>query len=225
MKFSIVIPTLNEELALPLTLRSVSQLEGEFEVIVSDGGSIDGTLLTAQSFGARVLESEPGRGQQQAAGVRYASGDVFWFLHADSLPAPQALKAIESALEDQRLVAGNFTLRFSGSTRAARNLTAAYPYFRLLGLCYGDSGIFVRQATYRAMGGFRSYPLFEDVDFVRRVRRCGKFLRLSCPLTTSSRRFEGRSIARIFARWTLLQILFWLGVSPVRLAKLYAHIR
>jgi rSAM/selenodomain-associated transferase 2 len=225
MKFSIIIPTLNEERALPLTLHSISQLEGEFEVIVSDGGSIDGTLLTAQSFGATVVTSERGRGQQQAAGTHCASGDVFWFLHADSLPVPEALKAIENALGDRNLAAGNFTLRFGGATRAARNLTVAYPYFRLLGLCYGDSGIFVRQETYRAMGGFKPYPLFEDVDFVRRVRRYGKFVRLPCPLTTSPRRFEGRSIAKIFAQWTLLQVLFWFGVSPVRLAKLYAHIR
>ena len=225
MKFSIVIPTLNEEVALPDTLRAVSQLQGDFEVIVSDGGSVDGTVAIARSFGVLVVPSERGRGQQQIAGANHAIGDVFWFLHADSIPASDSLRTMERALGDEGLVGGNFTLRFDGESQAARNLTLAYPYFRWLGLCFGDSGIFVRRCTYEAMGGFRPYPLFEDVDFARRVKRFGKFVRLPCTLTTSSRRFEGRSFTRIFAHWTLLQCLYWLGVSPVRLAKFYAHIR
>ena len=225
MKYSIIIPTLNEEVLLPATLRAIDQLRGDFEVIVSDGGSVDKTLFIARSFGAEVVASERGRGQQQAAGAKRSRGDVLWFLHADSLPAVDSLQTIGTALSDESLVAGNFTLRFDGETKAARNLTFAYPYFRFLGLCYGDSGIFVRRRTYEAMGGFSAYPLFEDVDFVKRVKRSGKFRRLPCLLTTSSRRFEGRSFIKIFAHWTLLQCLFWLGVPPVRLARLYAHIR
>ncbi len=225
MKYSIIIPTLNEEVLLPATLRSINQLRGAFEVIVSDGGSVDRTLPIARSFGAEVVASARGRGQQQAAGAKRSTGDVLWFLHADSLPAADSLETIGTALSNESLVAGNFTLRFDGETKAARNLTFVYPYFRFLGLCYGDSGIFVRRRTYEAMGGFSAYPLFEDVDFVKRVKRLGKFRRLPCMLTTSSRRFEGRSFTKIFAHWTLLQCLFWLGVPPVRLARLYAHIR
>lgn len=225
MKFSIIIPALNEERALPQLLRAVARLSGEYEVIVADGGSIDATLQVANSFGVKIIDSTRGRGQQQRAGAGCASGEVLWFLHADSIPAPDSLLAIETALNDRRLVAGNFTLHFDGDSRASRNLTRAYPYFRLMGLCYGDSGIFVRRSAYDAVGGIRAYPLFEDVDFVRRIKRIGRFRRLSCRLTTSSRRFEGRSFTKTFAHWTLLQILYWLGVSPRRLAKLYAHIR
>jgi rSAM/selenodomain-associated transferase 2 len=225
MTFSIIIPTLNEEVALPQTLQAVSRLIGEAQVIVSDGGSSDGTLSVAGSFGAALVQSERGRGQQLAAGAKCATGDVLLFLHADAIPDPHALEAIERALGDQAVGAGNFTLRFGGGTRAARLLTFAYPYFRLLGLCYGDSGIFVRRSIYDKLGGFRPFPLFEDVDFVWRAKRMGKFRRLRCPLTASSRRFEGRSFTLTFAHWTMLQVLFWAGVSPARLARMYASIR
>lgn len=216
---------MNEERALPDALKAISKLHGDFEVIVSDGGSADETPTIAAASGAVVIASERGRGQQQAAGARQAAGDVLWFLHADSIPDPDSLGAIESVLRDNAIVAGNFSLCFDGRTRAARNLTRAYPYFRLLGLCYGDSGIFVRKSVYEEIGGFRPYPLFEDVDFVRRAKRAGKFVRIRCPLGASSRRFENKSFALTFAHWTLLQILYWAGVSPAKLAQMYSQAR
>jgi rSAM/selenodomain-associated transferase 2 len=225
MKFSVIIPTLNEELALPGALAALCSVKGEFEVIVADGGSSDATLAIAEAHSVRVVHSARGRGQQQATGASAATGDVLWFLHADCIPAPESLAAIEVALADPSLAGGNFDLRFDGGSPAARQLTLAYPWFRLLGLCYGDSGIFVRRRVYEAIGGFRDHPLFEDIDIVRRIRRAGGFRRLNCPLVTSSRRFENRSFALTFAHWTLLQLLYWAGVSPTRLARFYAHIR
>lgn len=212
-------------MALPETLRALFSLRGQFEVIVADGGSDDQTVNIARSAGAIVVDSPRGRGQQQNAGAAVATGHILWFVHADSGPDPDALEAIAGVLADTRVVGGNFTLSFDGGTRAARNLTIAYPYFRLLGLCYGDSGIFIRRNVYDALGGFKAYPLFEDVDLVWRIKRVGKFVRLPCRLTTSSRRFESRSFLKTFAQWTLLQVLFWAGVSPFRLAKMYADIR
>jgi rSAM/selenodomain-associated transferase 2 len=225
MTFTIIIPTLNEEVALPRTLEAASRLAGVREIIVADGGSSDETIAIAEAFGTSLVRSARGRGQQLATGASSASGEVLLFLHADAIPDSQALSAIEKAFENPAILAGNFTLRFDGRTRAARLLTFAYPYFRLLGLCYGDSGIFVRREVYDALGGFRPYPLFEDVDFVWRAKRLGRFERLRCAMTVSSRRFEGRSFALTFAHWTALQILFWAGVSPLRLARMYANIR
>ncbi|HEY3939945.1 MAG TPA: TIGR04283 family arsenosugar biosynthesis glycosyltransferase [Bryobacteraceae bacterium] len=225
MTFSIIIPTLNEKAALPATLRAIFAMHGSLEVIVADGGSADNTVEIARSAGAMVIHAERGRGQQQAAGAAHATGDVLWFVHADSIPASEALEAIASRLEDSRVAAGSLTPIFDDDSGASRALTLAYPYFRLLGLCYGDSGIFIRRSAYDAIGGFRAYPLFEDVDLVRRVKRIGRFVRLPCHMITSSRRFEGRSFLKTFVHWTLLQTLFWIGISPFKLARMYADIR
>jgi GT2 family glycosyltransferase len=124
-------------------------------------------------------------------------------------------------LSDPAVVGGNFAIRFDGETRAARFMTWFYPKIGRLGLCYGDSGIFVRAAIYHELGGFKPIPLFEDVDFVQRLRKRGRIVQIPAPVVTSSRRFEDRDFVWTFARWSILQALYWLGMSPRVLNQFY----
>jgi hypothetical protein len=145
------------------------------------------------------------------------------FLHADSTLLPGALGRIREALSiDTEIIGGNFRLVFDGDTPFSRWLTSFYAWIRSIGFYYGDSGIFVRRSVYEALGGFRPIPLMEDLEFVCRLERFG---RTCCimdpPLITSSRRFEGRRPREIFFGWVRLHVLFWLGVSPDRLAEIY----
>jgi rSAM/selenodomain-associated transferase 2 len=222
---SIIVPALNEEAHLLATLNALQQLWGNKEILLVDGGSTDKTVQLARSQGIRVLEGPKGRGPQMHAGALEATGTALWFVHADTIPPPNALHEIERALESQAVVGGNFGLLFDGSSRAARQLTAIYPLLRLLGLCYGDSGIFVRKRVYEQVGGFRAVALFEDLDLLRRLRRAGQFVHLSCSIVTSSRRFEQRNFALMWLYWTSLQVLYWCGVSPNLLARWYYHAR
>lgn len=222
---TIVIPTLDEERAIGATLDAVARVRGDVEAIVVDGGSTDATREIVASRGVRLVAAPRGRGAQMLEGARHASGDAIWFLHADTRPPEEGAERIAAALEDPRVVAGNFEIVFDGPTREARTLTRIYPQLRWLGLCYGDSGIFVRREAYEAVGGMRAYPIFEDLDLVRRLKRRGRYVRLPSAVVTSSRRFEGRSFTWTFARWTAMQSLYWLGVSPHTLARWYAPIR
>ena len=225
MKISVIIPTLNEELSLPATLAAVFRMKEQPEIIVIDGGSSDKTVEIAGKSGAKIVQTEAGRGRQLDAGAKAASGDVFWFLHADTLPPENACEQILRALKDEQTIGGNFEIRFDGESLAARFLTWLYPKLRALDLCYGDSAFFARRAAYERSGGFADLPLFEDVEFYRRLKKHGRFVHLKSVVTSSSRRFEKRSFALTFARWSLFQGLYWIGVSPHFLAKRYAHIR
>ncbi|HEX9929061.1 MAG TPA: TIGR04283 family arsenosugar biosynthesis glycosyltransferase [Pyrinomonadaceae bacterium] len=225
MKISVIIPTLNEELSLATTLAAISRLKEQPEIIVVDGGSSDKTVEIAGKSGARIVHTEAGRGRQLDAGAKAATGDVFWFLHADTLPPENACEQILRALKDEQIIGGNFEIRFGGERLAARFLTWLYPKLRVLDLCYGDSAFFARRAAYEQSGGFADLPLFEDVEFYRRLKKYGRFVHLKSVVTSSSRRFEKRSFALTFARWSLFQGLYWIGVSPHFLAKRYAHIR
>jgi rSAM/selenodomain-associated transferase 2 len=222
MRISVIIPTLNEESCLAATLAAVRNLHPH-EILVADGGSTDRTVEIA-SGAAQVMHSQKGRGTQQRTAASQASGDVFWFLHADTIPGPGALAAIRECMDVSTNAGGNFSLGFDGAGPSAGQLTQIYPWLRLLGLFYGDSGIFVRKAVYLQAGGFQPYPLFEDVDLVRRIRRIGEFQTVRERLTTSSRRFENRNFGLMFAEWTALQTLYWAGVSPHRLARLYERV-
>jgi len=225
MRISIIVPALNEAAGISETLIALRELAGETEIIVVDGGSSDETRSIAAAEGAAVIIAPRGRGTQLHAGALKATGDVLWFVHADTVPPPRALAEILSSLEDSSVAAGNFGLLFAGPSRAARQLTAIYPLLRMMRLCYGDSGIFIRRKVYEAIGGFRPLALFEDLDLLRRLRNSGRFVHLPSRIRTSSRRFEKRNFAVVWMHWTALQILYWCGVSPNWLARWYRHVR
>ncbi len=220
MHLSIIIPTLNEAATIRAAAAALAPWRGQVEVLIADGGSTDDTVASARACGLNVISAPRGRGSQMNAGAQTAQGEILLFLHADTR-LPQAAPAlIETALSDPTVSGGNFSLQFDGDTRAARVLTWLYPCLRRGGMCYGDSAIFVRRAIFERLGGYQDVPLFEDVDLFKRLKRAGRFVRLSARATTSSRRFEGRFL-RTFALWSCLQILYWLRVSPQRLARLY----
>jgi rSAM/selenodomain-associated transferase 2 len=216
---SVIIPALDEGDQIGSILDALARMSGNFEVIVVDGGSRDRTVGIARSRGIDVITADRGRGSQMHAGAGVARGEVLWFLHADTIPPADAPRRIVEALGDPAVVGGNFDLILSGTGRAARFLTWLYPRLRWLGLAYGDSAFFVRLSAYERVGGFRPYPIFEDLDLLRRLKRHGRFAHVPIPVITSSRNFEGRPFIPVFTRWVVLQMLFWMGISPVWLAR------
>ncbi len=178
MRISIVIPVFNEADTIEAAASALSQLHGEAEIIVVDGGSSDETVALARACGLTVISASRGRGQQMNAGTVCTQGEILLFLHADTYLPPDALALITAALQSPEVCGGNFSLRFEGGTVGAKILTRLYPWLRCLGLIYGDSAIFVRRSVFAAVGGYRPIPLFEDCDLYQRLRRAGQFVRL-----------------------------------------------
>ncbi len=232
MRLAIVIPTLDEETALRRNLPAALALADD--VVVSDGGSSDGTLAVARALGARTVSGPPGRGGQLNRGAAAAladAADILLFLHADTTLPEGAGPAVRSALAPGApgAVGGAFLLRFDSDLPKMRLGSWLVKHrTRLTRLPLGDQAQFVTRDAFRELGGYRDWPILEDLDFAWRLRRRFGRRRLALieePVTTGSRRYLEQGVLRTVATNWLIWLLFALGVSPARLARLYRKIR
>ena len=222
-QISIIIPVLNEAERLGDSLQSLQALRGRgHEIIVVDGGSVDGTIDQIEGRADRVLETSAGRSVQMNAGARVASGEVLWFLHADSLVPPDADRRLLDALSDRERSWGRFDVAFSGRGAPFRMIaTMMNIRSRLTGIATGDQGIFVTRRAFLEVGGFPSIALMEDIAISRALKRIGRPLCLRQTLVTSSRRWEQVGVLRTIVLMWSLRLAYALGIDPARLARLY----
>ena len=204
-RISIIIPVLNEAGFLPPTLKHIEELSGPYEVIIVDAGSTDETLRIARRSAARVLLSKVRqRAKQMNLGASQATGEVLFFLHADTLVNPNSLDAIRDALRDPRTVGGAFARRYNHPSIFLRlTCRLAGLRSRLLGWNLGDQGIFVRKVIFDQIEGYSEIDMFEDLDFSRRLAKLGRTVNLGPPIRTSGRRFGSTPIRTTFRDFLL----------------------
>lgn len=222
-RISIIIPALNEAATLPATLAPLQPLRARgHEVVVVDGGSVDGTPEIARPMADRVIASPRGRAAQQNAGAAAATGDVLLFLHADTLLPPDADRLVLDGLEVSGWGWGRFDVRLSGTAPLLRVVERMIGLrSRATGIATGDQAIFVRADGFRRAGGFPPIPLMEDVALSTALKRLGPPLCLRERVITSSRRWEERGIARTILLMWRLRLAYALGADPTRLAERY----
>ena len=223
-RLSIIIPALDAAASLGGVIDRLN-LGGAApgEIIVVDGGSVDGTSDVARSRGARVMSARRGRGIQMAAGAAAAKGDWLLFLHADTVPGPAWREAVVDLMAgpdgDRR--AGVFRLRLDDPAPWARCVEwCARLRIRLLGLPYGDQGLLISADFYKSLGGFRPMVIMEDVDMVRRIGR-RRLVTLECAAHTSAVRYRRSGYAIRVMRNAFCLACYFCGVPPSLIARMY----
>ncbi len=209
---SVVIPALNAAETLADCLESVAEAD---EIVVVDGGSTDETVRIAEARGARLVRSARGRGVQLAAGAEAAHGDWLLFLHADTRLGPDWRRAADAHAAERPDEAACFRFHLADPAWQARLVEFGV---RLRRFPYGDQGLLVSRGLYARTGGYRPIPLMEDVDLVRRL---GSVRLLGESAWTSATRWRRDGWARRSARNLGIRLLYGLGASPERLARLY----
>jgi len=223
-KFSIIVPVLHERKRINELIERLNRLDSEksCEIIVVDGAQERNTLEAIHTNDVVKISSKKGRARQMNAGASVARGKILVFLHADTDLPIGALKKMD-AVAERGYMAGAFDLgirsdklifkiiSFLGSLRS-----------RLNRIPYGDQAIFIRREYFKEIGGYKEIPLMEDIDLMRRIKRSGKKIWILYDrVMTSPRRWEREGIVYCTLRNWILQILYFLGISPDRLAKFY----
>jgi len=220
MSVSIIIPTFNAEDTLSATLDS---LGNAYEILVVDGGSIDGTVEIAKSFGAIVIKGEKGRGVQLATGAAVASGDWLLFLHADTQletgwhEATQQFVSSPCHVDDVAV----FTFSLDSHASQARRLEKIVAWrTHWFGLPYGDQGLLISREHYLKVGGFAPIPLMEDVAMIRKVPR-SSITQLPIKAITSAKKWEKQGWIYRSGKNFFCLALYYLGISPQRILQIY----
>lgn len=206
---SVIVPTLNEEQALPETVRQLLACNEVLEVIAVDGGSSDGTCdwLRANA-GARLkpLTSAPGRAVQMNAGAKVARGEWLLFHHADTRLPATGLTPLARRHSDRSVQWGGFRHRFSHSNWKLRLISWMHNVrCARSGVVYGDQSMFVRRTFFYAVGGFPAGEL-EDLTFSDKALLQAPSHLLPDSVTTDSRKF--RAMGEFRALWHVVSIVW-----------------
>ena len=222
IRASIIIPVLNEEEFLPVMLTSLQSLRANsIEILLSDGGSTDQTVLVSEGLVDKVVNSLPGRAIQMNSAAAEAKGQLLIFLHADT-KLPNNIDEIISDLIKAKTQWGFFRIKLSGRAILLRMVERFMNWrSRTWGVGTGDQTHFIQRALFIKEGGYKNIPLMEDVDF------CSHFGEIATPfivnekVITSSRRWERDGIWQtIWLMWRL-RFAYYRGALPVDLVKEY----
>lgn len=222
-EISVVIPVANEAAALPDCLARISRPSSE--ILVVDAASDDQSAALALAAGCHVVPApQRHRARQMNLGAAQARGRILLFLHADTWLAPNALAKIIDAIDRCRALGGGFARRYrSRSLTLAMTSRLADIRNRLWGWHLGDQAIFVRRDIFDRLEGYREIPIFEDLDFSRRLRALGKTMTLTPPAYSSARRFAEKGPLR--TTWDDLRLTrrYLSGVDPNELCLPGVH--
>jgi rSAM/selenodomain-associated transferase 2 len=225
LPISALIPTLNAAASLPATLAALRGAVAE--IIIADGGSTDGTPDIARACGAQVITAPRGRGPQLRAAAEAASQPWLLALHADTCPGPGWQDAVAGFIAHPEAAkqAGYFRFTLDDAAPEARRLEAMVAWrCHWLGLPYGDQGLLIGRDFYRALGGYEPIPLMEDVALIRRIGR-KSLVALPADFITSAEKWQRDGWYARSARNLFCLSLWFAGVSPERIVRLYTHRR
>ena len=223
MRLSIIIPTHNEAATIGSLVSAFREYGGDqlAEILVVDARSPDGTAEVARQSGATVLESpQSGRAAQMNYGASHATGDVFYFVHADVGIHPDFMADISQAVR-AGYEAGCYRFRFD-STHPLLRINSYGTRFSGLMSRGGDQTLFVTRSLFGRLRGFdERYVVMEDFEIIVRIRQMARFLIIPKDVLVSARKYRINSWLRVQLANLTAFSLFFLRVPPSRIARTY----
>jgi len=219
-KYSIIIPSLNEEKFLPAVLINIKKFTEEIEIILSDGGSTDNTIKIAEELNVKVCSSKKGKGVQMNRAAESSNGEVLIFLHADTFLPDDAFYLINKFFFTRKIDIATFKMKFDSENI----LMKIYSWFTKIDsifTTFGDQVIVVRRSFFDELGKFPNLPIFEDVEFFRKARKSKTIYKLPSFVTTSARRFEKKGILKTQLLNGIYILGYLVGINPDKIYRKY----
>lgn len=223
-KISIIIPILNEVDGihrLLLHLENTISKTIDYEIIVVDGGSSDGSQKAVQNHqNVRLISSEKGRAKQLNRGAKIASGTIFYFLHCDSFPPKNFdLDIIEQI--QKRNKAGCFRMKFDLS-HPVLFVSQWFTRINHISCRGGDQSLFMTKELFNEIGGYdENYIIYEDNEIIKRLYQKGKFVVIPKYLITSARRYRENGVWTLQYHFTVIHLKRRLGHSVESMLDYY----
>lgn len=227
---SIIIPVLNEAATIR---RLLSHLEANSssslltEIILVDGGSTDDTKSEVWKYrhqspntNLKWITSHRGRAIQMNAGASLASGDILYFLHADSFP-PKGFDQIICDKLNQGHAAGCFRMKFDTGHGLLR-FSQWFTRFNVKLCRGGDQSLYVKNEVFRHLKGYNeNYRVYEDCEFINRLYDQVGFVVMNDYIVTSARKYDLNGTWKLQFHFAMIHLKKWLGASPGELNRYY----
>ena len=221
-EISVIIPTYNEESRIVDLLHYLKENSdpAKVEILVVDGQSTDQTVKKIADSGFRyIISPRKGRAEQMNLGAKHTTGEILYFVHADSLPPETFASDIQKVLQ-KGYDSGSYRFAFD-SDKWLLKINSWFTRFDVLMFRGGDQTLFVRRKTFNELDGFKNYDIMEDFDFIRRLRKQAKFTVLQKDTLISARKYQDNSYFKVNLVNLAIFIMFFLGVSQKKMVNTY----
>lgn len=222
MKFSLIIPTLNEEKTIISCLLPLQPLRDKCEIIIVDAAEQPMVNAPHTHLADQIISSAKGRARQMNTGADHALGDILIFLHADTYLPEHALQLVEQHLGNKHW--GRFDIQLSGDPFMLKIIAwMMNRRSRLTGIATGDQAIFVTKVAFEKAGRYPDIALMEDIALSKALKKIGPPLCLNAKVTSSGRRWQRYGVYRTILLMWSLRLRYLFGADPQLLAELYAR--
>jgi rSAM/selenodomain-associated transferase 2 len=223
---SIIIPTLNEAAGIGRLISFLVEHNNNHvkEIIIADAGSLDDTISIAAKAGAKTVRSpKKGRAAQMNYGAGFATGDILYFIHADSFPPESYTKDIINAI-GEGFSSGRYRTTFD-SRKFILKINAFFTRFDWF-ICYGgDQTFFITRDLFKKIGGYNdSMLIMEDYEIVKRAKRAGRYKIFSKPALVSARKYDTNSWLAVQLANRKIVKMYKQGVSQEEMVRKYKQL-
>ncbi|RNC84153.1 MAG: glycosyltransferase [Winogradskyella sp.] len=223
-KISIIIPVLNEAKNIGSLLNYLIVNSSGLnvpEIIVVDGGSTDGSQKIVSSFKlVKLMSSEKGRAKQMNVGAKASSGDILYFLHADSIP-PKNFDTLIIDEVKKGNKAGCFRMQFD-CNHWWLNLASWLTQFKWRACRGGDQSQFITKALFDDIGGYdENYNIYEDNILINELYKRNQFVVINKKLKTSARLYKKHGIWKIQYHYWTIYVKCWFGANSDDIYQYY----